>query len=134
MNSVDEKRRSSLWYATGYIDEYFRLLGGSVCYMGYFDCHVPALFTLAMDEWVGNLHISYEQAVNQLICYQMWSQTDQLPLKVLERVGKYHPTPEDIDLFTVRVTERYPMFYSPYEKENWQRFLEGRGNLLENHS
>lgn len=133
MESADEKRRSNLWYSTGYIDEYFRLLGGSGCYVGYCDCHVPALLTLAMDELVGNLPISYEQAVNHLICSQMWTQTDGLPEKALERVKKYQPTPEDIDWFTTRVTECYPMSYSRNEKKEWQWFLERRGRLFDDY-
>jgi hypothetical protein len=134
MEHDDDKRRSNIWYATSYVDEYFRLLGGSGCYTGYCDCHVPALFTLAMDEWVGNLPIGYEQAVRYLISNRMLEQTDGLPAKTLDRVGKYQPTPEDIDWFTARVTERYPMKYSPNEREEWQRFLEGRGRMLKEQS
>jgi hypothetical protein len=134
MESAEEKRRSNLWYATTYIDEYFRLLGGAGCYTGYCDRHVPALVTLAMDEWVGNLPIPYEYAVKDLIDYQMWTQTDQLPAKALEHVGKYEPTLEDIDWFTARVTERYPMTYNPFDNEEWQRFLERRLKLLNSHS
>jgi hypothetical protein len=130
MEHDDDKRRSNLWYATSYVDEYFRLLGGSGCYTGYCDCHVPALFTLAMDEWIGQLSITYEQAVRYLIGDRMWEQTDGLPAKTLERAGKYQPTPEDIDWFTARVTKRYPMKYSSREKEVWQLFLEGRGRIL----
>jgi hypothetical protein len=134
MESSEEKRRADIWYVTSYIDEYFRLLGGSGCYKGYCDCHVPALFTLAMDEWVGNLPIGYEHAVRYLISNRMWEQTDGLPAKTLDRVGKYQPTPEDIDWFTARVTERYPMKYSPNEEEQWQLFLEGRGQMLNEQS
>jgi len=60
--------------------------------------------------------------------------TDGLPAKTLDRVGKYQPTPEDIDWFTARVTERYPMKYSPTEEEQWQLFLEGRGQMLKEQS
>ena len=130
MQSEDEKRRADLWYATSHADEYFRLLGGSGCYTGYCDWHVPALLTLAMDEFVGNLPLTYEQAVKYLIDHQMWTQTDRLPAKALERVAKYEPTPEDIDWFIARVTERYPMTYSRYEKEEWLRFLERRQQVL----
>ena len=131
MNSGDENRRSALWYSTTYVDEYFRLLGGSGCYTSYCDCHVPALLTLAMDEWVGNLPIPYEHAVKDLIDHQMWAHTDQLPAKTLERVAKYQPTPEDIEWFTVHVTEHYPMTYGPNEKEEWQSFLNRRRKLLQ---
>jgi hypothetical protein len=130
MESNEEKRRSNIWYATSYIDEYFRLLGGSGCYTGYCDCHVPALLTLAMDEWLGNLPMSYEQAVKFLIDHQMWTLTDQLPAKALERIGQYQPTREDIDWFTKRVTERYPMTYSPNEKKEWLQFLDRRDRVL----
>jgi len=134
MASGEEKRRSDLWYATSYVDEYFRLLGGSGCYSGYCDCHVPALFTLAMDEWIGHLPITYEQAVKYLISDRMWEQTDGLPAKTLERVGKYQPRPEDIDWFTTRVTEHYPMKYSSHERDEWQLFLKGRDRMLKEHT
>lgn len=104
MELDDEKRRSNLWYATSYVDEYFRLLG--------------------------NLPIPYEYAVKDLIDFQIWEQTDGLPAKTLERVGKYQPTAEDMDWFTVRVTKHYPMTYNHYEKEEWQQFLERRLTLL----
>ena len=110
------------------------LLGGSGCYSGYCDYHVPALFTLAMDEWIGHPPITYEQAVRYLISDRMWVQTDGLPTKALERVDKYQPTHKDIDWFTEQVTEHYPMKYSPHEKKEWQLFLKGRGQMLKEHS
>jgi hypothetical protein len=84
-----------------------------------------------MDEWVGNLPMSCEQAVKFLIDNQMWTLTDQLPAKALERIGQYQPTHEDIDWFTKRVTERYPMTCSPNEKEQWQQFLDRRDQALQ---
>jgi len=131
MESAEEKRRLDIWYGTTYVDEYFRLLGGSGCYTSYCDCHVPALFTLAMDEWVGNLPIPYEHVVKDLIDHQMWTHTDQLPAQTLERVAKYQPRPEDIEWFTARVTERYPMTYGLNEKEVWQSFLSRRRKLFQ---
>ena len=134
MESDDEKRRAALWYETSYVDEYFRLLGGSGCYTGYCDCHVPALITLAMDERVGHLPINYEQAVKYLIGDRMWEQTDRLPEKALEQVDKYQPMPEDIEWFTERVTVCYPVNYCQHEMQKWQKFLELREEIMKQKS
>lgn len=71
MQSFEEKRHVSLWYATTQIDEYFRLLGGSGCYSGYCDWHVPALLTLALDHHINDQSLTdqhhFEQSIKNLL-------------------------------------------------------------------
>ncbi len=130
MDSADEKRRAKLWYATTQIDEYFRLLGGSGCYPGYCDWHVPALLTLALDHDINDQSLTdsyhFEQSIKKLISHLMWEQTDGLPQRAVELVNKIKPVPDDVDWFTARVTDRYPMAYSSHEKEGWADFLDQR--------
>jgi hypothetical protein len=126
----DEKRRAKLWYATTQIDEYFRLLGGSGCYSGYCDWHVPALLTLALDHDINDQSLTdsylFEQSIKKLISHLMWEQTDGLPQRAVELINKIKPVPDDVDWFTARVTDRYPMAYSSHEKEGWADFLDRR--------
>jgi hypothetical protein len=128
--SDDDKRRVRLWYATADIDDYFRRLGGSGCYPGYCDWHVPALVTLVLDHYMCHQsHLDqrrFEYAVKDLISYRMWEQTDGLPKRAVELMTKLEPKPEDTDWFINHVTERYPMAYSSKEKEGWADFLEQR--------
>lgn len=130
MSVDDEKRRAKLWYATTQIDEYFRLLGGSGCYSGYCDWHVPALLTLALDHDINDQSLTdsylFEQSIKKLISHLMWEQTDGLPQRAVELVNKIKPVPDDVDWFTARVTDRYPMAYSSHEKEGWADFLDQR--------
>ena len=130
MSLDDEKRRAKLWYATTQIDEYFRLLGGSGCYSGYCDWHVPALLTLALDHDINDQSLTdsyhFEQSIKKLISHLMWEQTDGLPQRAVELVNKIKPVPDDVDWFTARVTDRYPMAYSSHEKEGWADFLDQR--------
>ena len=130
MSLDDEKRRAKLWYATTQIDEYFRLLGGSGCYSGYCDWHVPALLTLALDHDINDQSLTdsylFEQSIKKLISHLMWEQTDGLPQRAVELVNKIKPVPDDVDWFTARVTDRYPMAYSSHEKEGWADFLDRR--------
>ncbi len=130
MSVDDEKRRAKLWYATTQIDEYFRLLGGSGCYSGYCDWHVPALLTLALDHDINDQSLTdsylFEQSIKKLISHLMWEQTDGLPQRAVELVNKIKPVPDDVDWFTARVTDRYPMAYSSHEKEGWADFLDRR--------
>ncbi|MCD8503488.1 MAG: hypothetical protein LRY56_09400 [Burkholderiaceae bacterium] len=130
MHSNDDKRRAKLWFATSEIDEYFRLLGGSGCYTGYSDWHVPALLTLAFDYQISDQSQAdqnrFEYSVRDLISHRMWEHTDGLPQRAVELVTKLKPTPEDTVWFTDRVSERYPMAYGSYEKEGWADFLEQR--------
>lgn len=126
MNPFEEKHRYKLWYATTQIDEYFRLLGGSGCYQGYCDWHVPALLTLALDQYSGNQEESYERLIKQLISFQMWEQTDGLPQRALELIAKIETLPEDIDWFMNRVSEHYPMSYSSHKKVGWADFIAQR--------
>ena len=128
MQPDDERRRSRLWYATADIDDYFRRLGGSGCYSGYWDWHVPALMTLALDHHVSHQNQAdqrhFEYAIKNLISHRMWEETDGLPQRALALVAKHDPTPDDIEWFTHQVTERYPMAYGRHEKDDWKRFLE----------
>lgn len=130
MDSANEKRRAKLWYATTQLDEYFRLLGGSGCYLGYCDWHVPALLTLALDHDINDQSLTdsyhFEQSIKKLISHLMWEQTDGLPQRAIELVNKIKPVPDDVDWFTARVTDRYPMAYSSHEKEGWADFLDQR--------
>ena len=130
MSLDDEKRRAKLWYATTQIDEYFRLLGGSGCYSGYCDWHVPALLTLALDHDINDQSLTdsylFEQSIKKLISHLMWEQTDGLPQRAVELINKIKPVPDDVDWFTARVTDRYPMAYSSHEKEGWADFLDQR--------
>lgn len=130
MTSDDEKRRARLWYATAEVDDYFRRLGGSGCYQGYCDWHVPALMTLTLDNHVNHQNQAdkrrFEHAIKDLISHRMWEQTDSLYHRALELVAKLEPRLEDTEWFIDRVTERYPMAYSSYEKEGWADFLEQR--------
>jgi len=130
VDSADEKRRAKLWHATTQIDEYFRLLGGSGCYPGYYDWHVPALLTLALDHDINDQSLTdqhhFEQSIKKLISHLMWEQTDGLPQRAVEIVKKIKPLPDDVDWFTARVTDRYPMTHSSHEKEGWADFLEQR--------
>ena len=130
MSLDDEKRRAKLWYATTQIDEYFRLLGGSGCYPGYCDWHVPALLTLALDHDINDQSLTdsyhFEQSIKKLISHLMWEQTDGLPQRAVELINKIKPVPDDVDWFTARVTDRYPMAYSSHEKEGWADFLDQR--------
>ncbi len=130
MSLDDEKRRAKLWYATTQIDEYFRLLGGSGCYSGYCDWHVPALLTLALDHDINDQSLTdsylFEQSIKKLISHLMWEQTDGLPQRAVELINKIKPVPDDVDWFTARVTDRYPMAYSSHEKEGWADFLDRR--------
>ncbi len=130
MSLDDEKRRAKLWYATTQIDEYFRLLGGSGCYSGYCDWHVPALLTLALDHDINDQSLTdsyhFEHSIKKLISHLMWEQTDGLPKRAVDLVNKIKPVPDDVDWFTARVTDRYPMAYSSHEKEGWADFLDQR--------
>lgn len=130
MDSANEKRSAKLWYATTQIDEYFRLLGGSGCYSGYCDWHVPALLTLALDHDINDQSLTdsyhFEQSIKKLISHLMWEQTDGLPQRAVELINKIKPVPDDVDWFTARVTDRYPMAYSSHEKEGWADFLDQR--------
>jgi len=138
VTSDDDKRRARLWYATADVDDYFRRLGGSGCYPGYCDWHVPALMTLVLDHYM--CHQSqvderrFEYSVKSLISHRMWEQTDGLPHRTIKLVNELEPTPEDTVWFTDRVTERYPMAYSSYEREGWTDFLEQRHSRLKEQS
>ncbi len=138
MTSDDDKRRARLWYATADVDDYFRRLGGSGCYPGYCDWHVPALMTLVLDHYM--CHQSqvderrFEYSVKSLISHRMWEQTDGLPHRAVKLVNEHEPTPEDTVWFTDHVTERYPMAYSSYEREGWADFLEQRHRRLKEQS
>lgn len=129
MQDNSDRRRSQLWYSTLQVDEYFRMLGGSGCYPGYADWHVPALMTVAMDDYCSNSKLSYEHMVKRLISHRMWEQTDRLPTRALDLIVKTQSMEEDISWFISSVTERYPMSYRPYEKEEWLAFLDERKQL-----
>lgn len=130
MTSDDDKRRARLWHATADIDDYFRRIGGSGCYPGYCDWHVPALMTLVLDHYMCYQsqvdERRFEHSVKSLISHHMWEQRDGLPHRAVELVNELEPTPEDTVWFTDRVTERYPMAYSSHEKEGWADFMEQR--------
>lgn len=134
----DDKRRARLWYATVDIDDYFRRLGGSGCYPGYCDWHVPALMTLALDHHVSHQNQAdqrhFEYAIKNLISHRMWEETDGLPKRAVELVIKLEPKPEDTEWFIDHVTDRYPMAYSSHEKEGWAEFLKQRESRLKEQS
>lgn len=129
MQDNSDRRGSQLWYSTMQVDEYFRMLGGSGCYPGYADWHVPALMIVALDDYCGTSKFSYEHTIKRLISHRMWEQMDQLPARAMELIVKTQPRQEDISGFISLVTERYPMSYTPYEKEEWLAFLEQRKQL-----
>jgi|GEM_PF-2931225 len=126
MNSADETRRAKLWFATTQIDEYFRRLGGSGCYPGYCDWHVPALLTLALDQNISGRVHHQEQSVKELISPHMLEKTDGLPQTAVDLVAKLEPTSEDIEWFITRVTDHYPMTYCSHEIVGWAEFLDQR--------
>lgn len=48
------------------------------------------------------------------------------PNERLSLSTKSKPVPDDVDWFTARVTDRYPMAYRSHEKKGWADFLDQR--------
>jgi hypothetical protein len=88
-----------------YIDDYFHSLGGSGCYPGFSDWHVPALLLLLL---VG-VNPTREEFLSSPDSYtlspRMWRETDGLPSEIFRRLDGFKLSPLQFELYLKLQTE-----------------------------
>ena len=131
---IKRSMEAKLWQVTAEVDDYFRRLGGSGCYPGYCDWHVPALVLLAIDQLVMTDEKQYEFAVRNLISHSMWEKTGGLPTRAINLINVGEFTSDSMAWYVDYVSARYPMKYSSREKDGWKNFLHDRELLLNEQS
>ena len=108
------------------IDEYFHLMGGTGCYPGFSDWHVPALLLLLLvgvDPTKEDFLSSYD---SHTLSPRMWRETDGLPTKIFIKLNGFKLSPQQFELYVKLQTERIARKLGAREILEWSNFLAGQ--------